>query len=180
MADSNNHSLRDDYREIIDLSLLVLGAPLPPNYHFKVSGSTSNARFMSRIIGSFKMFLFRDTLEANGAITSDEIQKFQEISLFAAMVYVPNWNYAGNILDAPSYDLAFLKKIHDYKKIDEEAAQGVLNKMTNNLFYLDGELVVLGIFSEMVANEIKDKMRSRLIALRCKSFPALFLLEPKI
>jgi hypothetical protein len=62
--------LRDDYLELVELSLLVLGAhPDPANYMFKFPGANHRARWMARIIYVLKMFLFRKELGMSAETT---------------------------------------------------------------------------------------------------------------
>ena len=54
---------RDDYKEIMDLCLLILGK-LPDqeekNYYFKIPGAYHMARWMAKVIYCFKIYLFRE------------------------------------------------------------------------------------------------------------------------
>ena len=54
---------REDYREMIELCLLVLGFPLPNNtkqYHFRLPGAYHMARWMAKVIYCLKIYLFRN------------------------------------------------------------------------------------------------------------------------
>lgn len=170
MADRSRcqkENIRGDYREIIDLSLLVLGGRLPTDkkeYKFKVPGATIHARYMAKIIGTMKIFLFRNILKEVNAVDTDKIKNHTEVALFAALLYVPQWNKVANIIDAPFNDFMFLKDLERYQKIDRITAEAAFAKLTNNLYYLGGELVTLSLFSTKVSNQIKDRMRTFLIA----------------
>jgi hypothetical protein len=41
---------RDDYKEICELTLLILGEPARPNYRFKLPGACHHARWMAKVI----------------------------------------------------------------------------------------------------------------------------------
>ena len=53
---------RDDYRELAELSMLVLGETPPRGVHISIPRALHNARFMARMIYSTKMYLFRAQL----------------------------------------------------------------------------------------------------------------------
>jgi hypothetical protein len=50
--------LRDDYKEIIELTLLALGVEIP-NYSFELLGANYRACWMARVVYSLKIYLFR-------------------------------------------------------------------------------------------------------------------------
>ena len=54
--------LRDDYKESIELVLVVLGYT-PPNFTFKKPGAFHKARWMAPLIYGLKIFLFRNALK---------------------------------------------------------------------------------------------------------------------
>ena len=61
LSTKNEYMPRDDYKEMIELSLLVLGVSSEENvYHFKLPGAYHVARWMAKVIYCLKIFLFRD------------------------------------------------------------------------------------------------------------------------
>jgi hypothetical protein len=56
MVESGN--FRDDYKEFLELSILFLGGDIP-GYFFKQPGAMHHARWMSKVIYSLKMWMFR-------------------------------------------------------------------------------------------------------------------------
>jgi hypothetical protein len=56
---SGKSFLRDDYKECAELSLLILGGIPSTGFGFKACGANHHARWMSKVIYSFKMYLFR-------------------------------------------------------------------------------------------------------------------------
>lgn len=90
---------RDDYKELMELCLLVLGHPLK-NYTFKAPGATHHARWMSKTIYSLKIFLFRNQF----SLSAEEKSNFKEMNLFAGLIYVKAWIQCPLASDAPVND----------------------------------------------------------------------------
>lgn len=59
---------RDDYKEMEELCMIILGEVPAENYQFKVPGAYHLAQWMAKVIYYFKIYLFRDQF----AITSKE------------------------------------------------------------------------------------------------------------
>lgn len=144
---------RNDYSELIDLSLKFLGVNTDKCFH--VPGATNNARWMFRAIYALKSFLFRDLLD----LDDDFFQSLQRFCLFVTLIYVKFWNQCSNSTDAPYNDLQFLKELDAYKQFDPEIAEVACTAMKRHLWYLSDELIVLALFSEKVSAEDKNEMR---------------------
>ena len=64
---------RDDYQEIVNLTLILLGAfPDNSSYTIRSPGSISHARWMAKILCEFKIVLFSTQLIKLRLITEDE------------------------------------------------------------------------------------------------------------
>lgn len=150
---THNKYFRNDYAELIDLSLKFLGVNTGKFFH--VPGATNNARWMFRAIYALKSFLFRDVLDLDG----DLFTSIQRFCLFITLIYVKFWNVCSNAADAPYNDLQFLKELDAYKQFDPEVAEVAITAMKRHLWYLSDELIVLGLFSEKVSTEDKNEMR---------------------
>ena len=71
---------RDDYQEIVNLTLILLGAfPDNSSYTIRPPGSISHARWMAKILCEFKIVLFLTQLIKLRLITEDEVTHFQEM-----------------------------------------------------------------------------------------------------
>lgn len=136
---------RGDYKEIMELCLLVLGHPLK-NYTFKAPGATHHARWMAKIIYSFKMYLFRDQFN----LTPEEKSNFREMCLFAGLLYVKAWIKSPLTADAPINDLDFFKALEQYKVVSKVVSETAIEKFEKHLWYIGPELVVLSLFSDKV------------------------------
>lgn len=78
---------REDYKELLYLSLLYLGLTPYENYKFRAPGAMHHARFMSKAIYSLKMFLFRDIIH----LSKRDVVGIQKICIFIVKVYIRHW-----------------------------------------------------------------------------------------
>ena len=61
LSSNSSYLPREDYRELIELCLLVLGISIGEQpYRFRAPGAYHLARWMAKVIYSFKIYLFRD------------------------------------------------------------------------------------------------------------------------
>lgn len=100
------HHVRDDYRELIELTLIFLNVKLAYPEHFAPPGAMHHARWMSKALYSFKIWLFRYQLK----LTKREESGLKEFCLFIAGVYTRCWIEADKAHLAPYNDLLLLKK----------------------------------------------------------------------
>lgn len=145
---------REDYREMIELCLLVLGFPLPDDtkqYHFRLPGAYHMARWMAKVIYCMKIYLFRSEFK----MTASERKNLTEFCIFAAHVYVPAWIACPMASDAPVNDLMLFKRIKQYAEINKVVSQAALKKLQNHTWYLGSEMVPLSLFSSKVSDEEK-------------------------
>lgn len=145
-----SHS-REDYKEMIELALMFPGEG---KYNFKTPGATSHARWMSKAIYSFKIFLFRDQFR----LSKREKDGLRDICIFLIMLYIKVWFGSTNAISAPLLDLNFVKDTIKYSKTDSSVSAAVLKKMSNHLWYLCEETVALAFFDKNVPFEEKRKM----------------------
>lgn len=139
-----NVVIRGDYKEMLQLCLIVLGRNIP-NYTFNVPKCCSNARWMAHVIYSFKIFLFRQ-LE----LSDKESQNLQNFCLFGCLIYTKVWIQSCSPSNAPHNDLEFIKELHRYGKINKDIANVAIQKFHDHLWYLGSELIVLALFSDKV------------------------------
>lgn len=145
-----SHS-REDYKEMIELALMFLGEG---QYNFKAPGATSYARWMSKAIYAFKIFLFRNQFK----LTKKEIDGLRDVYIFLIKIYIKAWFGSTNAISAPLLDLNFIKDTIKYSETDSSISAAVLKKMSNHLWYLSEEVVALALFDKNVSFEEKRKM----------------------
>ena len=54
---------RDDYHELLELSLIFLRSCSPRGIHFQMSGAFHHARLMSKVLHVLKMYVFRQKID---------------------------------------------------------------------------------------------------------------------
>ena len=151
-----SHQKRDDYREFLKLVIIILGGIPPRGIHFMAPGAMHHARWMSKVIYSLKVWMFK----AQFKLTQKEEQGLKRIVLFIVKIYMKIWNEAPLPISAPRNDLATLKLLHNYEKDDESVANAALQKFLNHQWYLSEELVALAFFDDDVLIATKERMAS--------------------
>ena len=148
LSDGN---FRDDYREYLELVVIFLGGTVP-NFTFKQPGAFHHARWMSKVIYSLKIWLFRGQL----SLTKRDLKCVREVSAFAVLIYMKPWFGATDAAAAPRTDLSVLEKLRSY--YNSEIGQAAAGKLENHLWYLSEQLVGLALFDPEVPSETKQAM----------------------
>lgn len=151
---------KSDYREMLELCLIVLGEPMP-NYTFHIPHACTHSRWMAKIIYSMKMYLFRHQL----TFSKTETQHLKDVCLFVCLIYVKNWIKCCMTSDAPHNDLIFVKELQRYSKINKVVSEKAIAKFSDHLWYLGSELVVLSLFSDKVPEDVKHRMFEKMKTL---------------
>ena len=103
---------RDDYRELLELSLIFLGGIPTKDVKFRKVGAIHHARFMAKAIYSLKIYMFREVFK----LTNTEKKALFDLCLFIVFVYIESWFKVPLAIKAPNQDLNFIKKLFEYKK----------------------------------------------------------------
>lgn len=157
LSSATTYTPRGEYREIMELCLLILGYPLK-DYTFKLPGACHNARWMAKVIYCFKIYIFRKQLE----LSESEISNLEQFCLFAALIYVKPWIECPLASDAPVNDLCFFKQIHSYSTLNKQISASAIEKFENHLWYLSSELVIFSLFSNKITASEKRQMVQKL------------------
>ena len=147
-----NEQCRDDYREFLELTIIFLGEIPPRGLSFKYPGAFHHARWMSKVIYSLKIFLFRKQF----SLTPGQENAIRDICLFIIHLYVEAWFRCTFAVEAPYNDYIFLKKLAEYP--DADVSRAALNKFCGHLWYISSETVALAFFDNRLPKGIKDKM----------------------
>jgi hypothetical protein len=151
---------RQDYLELIKLSLIMLGESKlievdgKGEIHFNPPGAYHRARWMAKGIYCLKMFLFRGQFK----LTVQELQALRRISLFTVTIYVKAWFSAPISCDAPLNDLCLLKTLESFSQVDRQVAEAAIKKMRGHLWYLSEDLTALALFSDNVCSNEKQAL----------------------
>ena len=144
-------SLREDYREFVELALVFMGVTPPRGVRFMAPGPMHHARWMAKVIYSLKIWLFRHQFK----MTAIESKGIQQMSIFAVKIYLKAWIQAPRPALAPKNDLELLKSLVAYEDVNPAVSKAVLEKILSHLWYLSEELVVLAFFDSSVTFNVK-------------------------
>lgn len=95
---------RDDYREMLILSMLFLGAKPEGGVVIWKPGAYHRARWMAKIIYCLKIYLFRSQFN----LTEREIKGLRDFNLFIVSCYLKAWFTAPSPSASPRNDLQLL------------------------------------------------------------------------
>lgn len=145
---------RDDYKELLQLSLYFLGEKLPEKNGFKKPGACHRARWMSKIIYSIKIVLFCSQFE----LKDTELSNLEHFTLFIMRVYLKPWFTSTDASGAPRNDSNFIKNLNGYKNTSNCIYKLALKVFSGHLWYLSDTLIGLAFFDNRVSDDIKLKM----------------------
>ena len=140
------HHPRDDYQEFLELVIIFLGEAPGRGVHFRSPGAMHHGRWMSKVIYSLKIWLFRGQFD----LTNKEKKGLERICTFIVKIYVKTWFTAPIAAAAPKSDLQLVKDLKDYAAIDPEVSKAALKKIGSHLWYLSEDLVGLSLFDDDV------------------------------
>ena len=146
--------VRDDYREFPELSIIFLGGSPQRGIHFMAPGPMHHARWMSKVIYSLKVWMFRSQFR----LTAFEEKGLLQMCLFAVILYLKAWFMAPLAASAPLQDLSLLQDLYEYRQHNEAISNAACKKMEHHLWYLSDELVGLAFFDSEVPVTVKRKM----------------------
>ncbi|KAL4132318.1 hypothetical protein QTP88_009490 [Uroleucon formosanum] len=124
---------RNDYKELLELTMIFLGAKPNNTTFFHTPGATHHARWMAKAIYCLKIYIFRNEFKLT-------------------------WFKAPTAAAAPYQDLLFIQKLYNYSSIDNNISRVAMNKFRNHLWYLTPEAVALAFFDKSISIESKRKM----------------------
>jgi len=148
---------RNDYKELLQLTLIFLGDKT--NVEFKAPGAYHLARWMSKAIYCFKIFLFRDQFKLN----KNEEKSVGEICVFLVHSYIKVWFSASDTVEAPLNDIIFLKNLVELEKVNKNIATIAIKKFLNHLWYLNDECAAFAIFDSRIESDVKVRMSERIV-----------------
>ncbi|GBN39134.1 hypothetical protein AVEN_120979-1 [Araneus ventricosus] len=117
--------VRNDYRELIELSIVLLGGDTE-KIKIRPPAAMHQTRWMTRAIYSLKLSLFSSQLKLN---TKDK-EALLDVFLFIVTIYVKSWLRCILAVKAPYKDLCFLKSLKAYEKMNESTSKAALQKFS--------------------------------------------------
>ena len=116
---------------------MFLGTSSSRRIRFRTPGANHHARWMAKVIYTFKVWLFRSQFR----MTHREQNGLRDLCIFYARVYVKNWISAPLAVKAPSNDLHLYKDLEAYRTVNKGISEATTKKMGRHLWYLSEELV---------------------------------------
>jgi len=145
---------RDDYKELLELSLIFLGEIPPHGVHFRVPGAFHHARWMAKLLYVLKLNLFQNQFR----LTKHESSSCLEFGLFVVLIYVRAWMTSTQSCDAPVNDLRLIQQLTQYRATSDAISSSGLRAVGRHLWYLGQELTPMALFSSQVPAEVKQRM----------------------
>ena len=127
-------SFRDDYKELLELTYVLLTRDIT-NFKIKTPGALHKARWMAKLLYSFKIILLSNKIETElprGAVYSSGVLK--KITKFVKIVllqYVSWWIDSTSSINAPINDFNLLCAIRNYP--EQSIKNCLLKTMSNHL-----------------------------------------------
>ena len=143
---------RDDYQELLELSIIVLGGVPKRVIRFHRPGALRHARWIAKLIYGLKIYLFR----AQFKLEVKELLGLSRFVRFAVNIYIPAWFVAPLAASAPAHDLAFAKSLVGY--VDKGLAKATAKVFGRHLWYLGETLVALAFFDHGTSPVAKREM----------------------
>ena len=152
---------RDDYRQLAETSLVILGGNLPAgrNLFWHKPGATHKARFMAFGIYANMMFSFFDQLDYNKEVEA-ALRRFVQ---FFTLIYIPFFLKASFGADSPHTDLDMYAKLFKYRKVDGLLADKALTVLARHGWYLVEQVVPFAFFSNKVDTDTKSHMAAKML-----------------
>ena len=131
-AARNSHSeIRDDYLELTELTMLVLGSQ-PATIHWTAPGPIHHARWMAKLLYAIKIYLFRDQRDTFSLTKKEETQIHRFVQ-FGALLYTKAWTKAPLATEAPGQDLSLWTDLEKYESVDQEVSITARKVLENHL-----------------------------------------------
>lgn len=147
---------REDYKELLQLSLLYLGGWSQNYFPFRVPGALHQARWMAKAIYALKIVLFTQQLLNFPGITKKELSGMKQIGYFVCLVYVRFWHESVISRWAPKNDLDMIQILDSYPDINVK--KSALAAAKRHLWYLSEINIGLAFLDERITQEEKNKM----------------------
>src|SRR6218665_3473600 len=119
------HHQREDYRELLDLTLMFLGRVPPRTW----CHSQSTVHVKIDTLYALKIVLFRDAVFQ---LTKREAQGLVDFWVFGVVVFIKSWFLCRLPTAAPANDLNLLKLL---VQVESPSAKGAIKKLSGQLWY---------------------------------------------
>ena len=152
---------RDDYRELAELALVLLGGKTPGHFTWKKPGACHKARFCSFGIYSLKILAFSEQLD----LDEEFVQTLKQFCVFTTTIYIPYFLTSSVGRDSGYNDLKLFKTLFTFRNIDPKLADESLVVLRRHCWYLTPECVIFCLFSEKIDKDEKSRLAVKLLTL---------------
>ena len=151
---------RDDYKEIAECAMLLLGE-IPPSGKivWRKPGACHKARFMAFGIYSLKALAFSKQLE----LEDDTVEGLQQFCSFITTIYIPHFLSSSVGRDSAVNDLHMYKTLFSYRSKDPQLAEEALVVMRRHGWYTTPEVVMFSLFSSKLSIDEKAEITCKLL-----------------
>ena len=151
---------RDDYKELLELTIIFLGGQPPNGVRFRYPGAIHRACWMSRAIYTLKMVIFQEQYPMDERPGPSRRQTRSEttwnhlevVVIFIVQVCAKYWFQAPSSVSAPRNDLHLLKALEDFPS--KEISTAATTVFSRHLWYLLETLVGFAFFDDQVTLEL--------------------------
>lgn len=179
--ESLNGPVRNDYFELLELSLLFLGGQLTSHKKkdvisgavvpkegniFHNPGADSHARWMAKALYGLKIYLFREQF----FLTEAQKKGLGEFCVFVVRFYVKAWFRSPMGVCAGMGDLQFIKDLIDFAKFDKKLVNAIVHKFSGHLWYLSEENIAMSFFDKEISVADRRKMVANLCLQEVESY----------
>ena len=172
----NEMAIRDDYAELAECALAVLGETPPRGkIVWKKAGACHKARFMAFGIYSLKAFAFSRQLK----LDHDTEKALKQFCSFIAVIYIPHFLASSIGSDASVNDLELFKKLFEYRKFDPQLSDEALVVLRRHCWYLVPEVAIFSLFSKKVSMDEKSRLSCKLLTMQTEAPKTYKLEKPK-
>ncbi|ESN94280.1 hypothetical protein HELRODRAFT_164091 [Helobdella robusta] len=145
---------RCDYRELLELSLILLGETPPRGVRVLQPGALHRARWMARLIYALKLYMYRHQF----LLTRVEKKGICRFIVFGICWYLRSWFTVPDLLSAARHDLQLVKRIQQFRDVDREVSVAAANALSRHLWYVSEEFVGAAFFDDQISHEEKVLM----------------------
>lgn len=117
-------------------------------------GAHHNARFMGSALYFLKAHLFSNIFD----MSTVELDGVKKMAVFICLFYTEAFLKSRLPISSPSNDLKFLAAMNLYEKENKSFAKIVKKSVSNHLWYLTQELVILAIFDQNLPPSLRQNM----------------------
>ena len=176
LKNRNYMLVRDDYRELAECAMLVLGETPPSGkIVWRKPGACHKARFCAFGIYSLKALAFSEQLQ----VDDETLEGLMQFCKFTTTIYIPHFLASSIGCNSAIDDFLLFKKLFNYRSVDPQLADEALVVMRRHCWYLVPELAISTLFSTKLSSDEKSRLACKLLTLQSQKPKSYPLEKPK-